>query len=54
VIFTEYIVFAHYPPRPDISHGGGLVGLCLSHISHVNLPFLWLNVISIYIEGDNT
>jgi hypothetical protein len=50
VIFTEYIVFAHYPPRPDISHGGGLVGLCLSHIR----PFLWLNVISIYIEGDNT
>jgi hypothetical protein len=37
----EYIAFARYPPRPDTSHDGGLVGLYpLSHKSYVSSQFL--------------
>jgi hypothetical protein len=40
--FIKYIAFACYPPRPDTSSHGGLVGLSLSCISKVNSLFLWL------------
>jgi hypothetical protein len=37
----KFIAFALYPPRPDTSHDGGLVGLHpLSHESYVNSQIL--------------
>jgi hypothetical protein len=37
----ECIAFARYPPRPDTSHDGGLVGLHpLSHESYMSSQFL--------------
>jgi len=32
MLVMKYIAFACYPPRPDTSHDGGLVGLyCMRH-----------------------
>ncbi len=45
----KFIAFARYPPRPDTSHDGGLVGpASLSHESYVSSQILlqWIAVAS--------